>query len=80
MLQIQPSPSETLLSIESLLELYIKLELPKKAQIFQTFIIEESHTPTDTPPYATTIFSERGKQIIIMLSCILEYTTDEHVD
>jgi len=80
MLLIQPGPNETPLSIEGLLELYIKLDLPKKSHIFQTFIIEESHTLTDSPPYGATMFSERGRQIITMLSCILGYTTDEHVD
>lgn len=51
-----------------------------KAQIFQTFIIEESHTPTYSPPYSNSIFSERGIQIITMFSCVIGYTTDEHVD
>jgi len=80
MLQVQPSPHETPLSIGGLLDLYTKLDLPRITQIFQTFIIEECHTPTESPPYGATIFSERGKQIITMLSCILGYTTDEHVD
>ena len=61
MLQIQPGLNETPLSIEALLELYTNLDLPKKTQIFQNFIIYESHTPTDIPPYAATI----------LLSCIL---------
>ena len=80
MLQIQPGPNQTHLFNEGLLELYINLDLPNKARIFQTFIIDESHIPTDSPPYAATIFSERRRQIITMLSCILGYTTDEHVD
>jgi len=80
MLKVQPSPTETSLSIGGLLDLYTKLDLPKIAQIFQTFIIEECHTPIKSPPYAATIFYERGRQIITMLSCILGYTTDEHVD
>ena len=80
MLQIQPSQNETPLSIEGLLELYTKLNIPMKAQIIQNFIIKESHTPIDSPLYAGTIFSERGRQIITMLSCILGYTSDEHVD
>jgi len=63
-----------------LLDLYTTLDLVKIRQIFQTFIIEDRHTPTYTPPYATTIFSETGRHIITMLSCILGYTTDEHVD
>jgi len=67
MMQVQPNPNETSLSISDLLDLYVKLDLAKMAQIFQTFIIEDRHTPTDSPPYATTIFSERSRQIITML-------------
>jgi len=56
MLQVQPSPNETPRSIEVLLDPYTKLDLPRIAQIFQTFIIEECHTPTETPSYVATIF------------------------
>ena len=80
MLQIQPNPNETPFSIENLLELYLMLDLPKRAQIFQSFILEVSHTPTVSPPYYATIFSETARKIVIMLSCILGYITDEHVD
>lgn len=62
------------------MNLYITLDLVKIRQMFQTFIIEDCHTPIDTPPYAGTIFSETGRHIITMLSCILGYTTNEHVD
>lgn len=80
MLHIQPKPNEIPFSIENLLELYLKLDLPKRSHIFQTFILEEAHIPTDSPPYSATIFSERARQIVTMLSCILGYTTDQHVD
>lgn len=80
MLQVQPSPNDTPLSIGDLLDLYVKLDLAKIAQIFQTFIIEGRHTPTDSLPYAATSFSKKGRQIITMLSCILGYTSNEHVD
>jgi len=56
------------------------MDLPKRAQIFQNFILEESHTPTDSPPCCATIFSERKRQIVTMLSCILGYTIEEFVD
>lgn len=62
------------------MDLYGKLDLAKIAQNVKSFIIEECHNPNDSPPYVATIFSERGKQIITMLSCILGYTIDEHVD
>ena len=80
MLQIQPRPDETPLSIETLTQLYLNLDFPKRFQIFQTFIPSSVETPNTNPPYPTTIFSERTRHIIAMLSCILGYFTDEHVD
>ena len=80
MLQIQPNPDEAPFSIENLIDLYLKLDLPKISQNFQTFLLEKTQVPTDNPPYSATIFYERTRQIVTMLSCILGYTTDEHVD
>lgn len=80
MLQIQEKPNETPFSIEKLLDLYLKLDLPKRSHIFQNFILEEAHILIDSPPYSTSIFSERARQIVTMLYCILGYTIDEHVD
>lgn len=80
MLQIHHSPNLTPLSIGNLLDPYIMLDPVKIKQIFQNFIIQVCHTPKYTPPYVATIFSETGKHIITMLSCILGYTIDEHVD
>jgi len=78
--QIQPNPNETPFSIENLLALYLKLGLPRGTQVFHTFILEESHIPTNSPPHSATDFSKRVKQIVTMLSCMLGYTTGEHVD
>lgn len=64
MLQIQPSPNQTPLSIGNLLDLYITLDQVKITKIFQNFIIEDCHTPTDIPPYDATIFLEIGRHII----------------
>jgi len=56
MLQVQPGPNLTPLSIGDLLDQYTKLSLSRLAQIFQTFIIEEKHIPKDAPPYVSAIF------------------------
>lgn len=80
MLQIHPKPNEAPFSIENLIDPYLKLYLPKRSQILQTFLLEKSQVPTDNPPYFATIFSERARQIVTMLSCILGYITNEHVD
>ena len=76
MLQVQPGPNLTPLSIGDLLDHYTKLCPSRPAQIFQTFIIEEQHIPKDVAPYFSATFFERGKKIVTMISCILGYTTD----
>jgi len=48
MLQLQPGPNLTPLSIGDLLDLYPKLSSARLAQLIQTFIIEEKYT-TKTP-------------------------------
>ena len=80
MLHIQPRPDQTPLSIEALTQLYLNLDFPKRFQIFQIFIPSFVETPKKNPPYPHAIFSERTRHIISMLSFILGYFTDEHVD
>ena len=80
MLQIQPKPDEAPLSIEILTELYLKLGFPKRFQIFQTFLPPSAETPKSNPSYSASIFSERTRQIVTMLSCILGYFTYDYVD
>lgn len=79
MLQVQPGPNLTPPSIWDLLDQYTKLSPSRLAQIFQTFIVEKHHILTNAPPYVSTIFSKRGKQIVTMISCILGYTTNEYI-
>ena len=79
-MQVQLGPNLTPLSIGDLLDEYTKLSFPRLAQIFQTFIVKEQHIPTDAPPYVSATFSERDKEIMTMISCILVYTRDEFVD
>ena len=67
MLQVQPSPNETPLSIGDLLDVYVKLDVAKIAQIFKTFIIEECHTPTDSPPMLPPFF-QKGTDILLPCS------------
>jgi len=63
-----------------MLDMYITLDPIKFKKKFLNFTIEECHTPTNTPPYAATIFSETGRRIITILSCVLGYTLGDHVD
>ena len=80
MLQIQPKPDEAPLSIEILIELYLKPDFSKRFQIFQTFLPPSVETPKSNPPYSASIFSKRTRQIVTMLSCIIGYFLDEYVD
>jgi len=79
MLHIQPELEGVPLSIGTLTELYLKLDFPKRPQIFQTFLAEIAQIPKKNPPYSTAMFPEQTKKVT-MLSCILGYFTDENVD
>lgn len=80
MLQFQPRPNITALSIGDLQNQYPKLSPSRLTQLFQTFIVEEKHIPKDPPPYVSIIFSKWGQYIITMISCVLGYTTSEFID
>jgi len=80
MLQLQPGKSLTPLSIGYLLDLFPKLSPIRLAQIIQTYIVEEKHTPKDPPPYVYTIFFPFGQDIVAMISSVLGYTTSEYID
>ena len=57
MLQLQPGQNLTPISIGYLLKKFPKITTTKLAQMFQTFIVEEKHTPQEPPPYMYAIFS-----------------------
>ena len=67
MLQIQPKPDEAPLSIETLTELYLKLDFPNRFQIFQTFLPSSVETPKSNPPYLALIFLERTREIVTIM-------------
>lgn len=80
MLQVQAVVKLTPFSIGDLLDQYTKLSPSRLAQIFQNFIVEEQRIPKHATPYVSAIFSERGKKIVTMISCIFGYTTNEIFD
>jgi len=80
MLQLQPRQKLTDISIGDLLDKFPKLTTAKVAQMFQTFIVEEKHTPQEPPPYMYTIFSQFFQDIVSMISSILGYTIIEYID
>jgi hypothetical protein len=80
MMQVPRAESLSLFSIEVLTELYQKLSFPQRAQIFEIFLPESAQLPKKNPPYHSSIFSEKGNQIISSLCCLLGYYSDEWVD
>jgi len=80
MLQLQPGQDITFLTIVDFLEKFSKLSSSRSTQILQTLIVEEKYMPKDPPPYVSVIFSNQGKDITTMISCILGFTTNEYVD
>ena len=48
--------------------------------IFQNFMPSHVDIPKINPPYSTAKFPKGSRQIISMLSFILEYFTDEYID
>jgi hypothetical protein len=80
MMQVPRVESLSLFSVEVLTELYQKLSFPQRAQIFEIFLPESAQLPKKNPPYHTSIFSEKGKQIISSLCCLLGHYSNEWVD
>ena len=80
MLQLQPDPQSVPLSIEALTKLYIGLDFPKRLIIFQTFMPLHVEITKLNPPYSIAKFPEGSRHVISMLSFILGYFTNEHID
>jgi len=80
MLQLQPGENLTPLTIADLLDRFSKISSSRSTQILQTFIKEEKYMPKEPPPYMPSFFSDLGKDITSMISCILGFTTSEYID
>jgi hypothetical protein len=60
--------------------MYQNLSFPQRAQIFELFLPQDAQFPKKNPPCHSSIFSEKGNQIISTLCCFLGYFSDEWVD
>lgn len=47
-------------SLESLTELYQKLDFPTRAKIFEIFLPENDQLPKKNPPYPSSIFPDQS--------------------
>jgi hypothetical protein len=80
MMQIPRTKSASPFNIEIITELYQKLSFPQRAQIFEFFLPRDAQFPKSNPPYPSSLFSEKGNQVISSLCCLLGYFSDEWVD
>jgi hypothetical protein len=80
MMQISRAESASPFNLEILTELYQNLSFPQRAQIFELFLPQDAQLPKKNPPYHSSLFSEKGNQVISSLCCLLGYFSDEWVD
>jgi hypothetical protein len=80
MMQISRAESASPFNLEILTELYQNLSFPQRAQIFELFLPQDAQLPKKNPPYHSSLFSEKGNQVISSLCCLLGYYSDEWVD
>ena len=80
MMQVPRAEPHSPLIIEILTEMYQNLSFPQRAHIFELFLPQDAQFPKNNAPYHSSIFSEKGNQIISTLCYFLSYLSDEWVD
>ena len=65
---------------EELIEIYQKLDFAKRAQTLELFMTENAPLPKKNPLFRSSIFPERDKKIITVISYLLGYYSDQWVD
>ena len=80
MLVIPENDSLRHFSTVVLMDLYHKLTFPQRAQIFEIFLPEDVELPKKNPPLPASMFLERAKQTISLVSFMLGYQKDQWVD
>ena len=80
MMQISRAESASPFNLEILTELYQNVSFPQRAQIFELFPPQDAQLPKKNPLYHSSLFSEKGNQVISSLCCLLDYFSDEWVD
>lgn len=62
------------------MDIYKKLDFPQRAEIFETFLPENTQFPKTNTPYEASIVPKMTQQIISVVSCLLGYYYDQWVD
>jgi len=77
MMQAVATENATPFSHQALIGLYQKLDFVKTSKTLELFLTEDAPLPKKSLPYASSIFLERLKQIITVISYLLGYYSDE---
>lgn len=72
--------NSTPFSLESLTQLYQKMDFSTRIKIFEIFLPENAQLPKKNPPYPSSIFPYQSKQIISIISYILGFSFDRWID
>jgi hypothetical protein len=80
MMQVTRAESASSFSLEILTELYLKITVPQRAQIFEIFLPTSAPLSSTNPSYPSSMFSTKGNQIISSLCALLGYYSDQWVD
>lgn len=67
-------------SHESLIKAYQKLDFTKRSQTLELFLVVDSPLPKRNPPYGSSMFPDKTKQITTILSYFLGYNFDKYVN
>jgi len=80
MMQAPIVNNATPVSYEALVEIYQKLDFAKRDQTLELFLTHDATLLKKNPPYPSSIFPERAKKIITVISYLLGYYSDQWVD
>jgi len=79
MTEAPTTENATPFSHEAHIDLYQKLDFAKRSKTLELFLTEDAPLPKKNPPYPSSIFLERAKKIITVIS-LLGYYSDQWVD
>jgi len=67
-------------SHEVLIEIYQKLDFLKRARTLELFMTDNTSLPRKNPPYSSFVFPDRTRYVVIVLSYLLGYYSDQSMD
>lgn len=80
MMQALVIEGTTPFSHEILTEMYQELDFSKRAKTLEIFMIEHTPLPHNNPPYSSSVFPNRTRHIVTILSYLVGYYSDQCLD